>query len=472
MSSYFLSSDVFLPKAYSLDKNDKTKSANKNILTLTNVISSALRNHPLMKATEEQIEQAKGELLSAQGAFDPAVKAETNGYLIGDYSGSYQNFGIDLPLQTWGSRIGAGYRRGGGSFPIYDNFYETNNSGEIQAGVEVPLLQNRDIDKRRATIEQAVLEKVIATNNIEQRRIELQKVTTMLYWDWIAAKKKKDIYQEILKIAEIRNNQIQERVKSGDLPEFDLVDNQRAVLQRKTQVLSMESLIRKADFELSLVYRDDEGNPINVESMNTPQELNNDIKIEIRDVNLNISNALNDRPELKKILQQLKQNEIEQNLTKNQLLPKLDLQSVVSKDLGEGSSTRDEGEIKTGIKFEVPLFMRTQRGKLEKLESKERELTAIKTFTEQRVSTDVQDALVAIEIAEKKLKIAKEEVKYAKTLEQGESTRFDLGDSNLIFINIREQATADAKTREIDAIVDLNKALGSFEAALGKRISL
>jgi hypothetical protein len=56
----------------------------------------------------------------------------------------------------------------------------------------------------------------------------------------------------------------------------------------------------------------------------------------------------------------------------------------------------------------------------------------------------------------------------SQDLAKGELTRFNLGDSNLIFVNLREQNAADAEVREIEALQDYQKACVAFEAAVAR----
>jgi hypothetical protein len=69
--------------------------------------------------------------------------------------------------------------------------------------------------------------------------------------------------------------------------------------------------------------------------------------------------------------------------------------------------------------------------------------------------------------ARERVRLAIEENELALTLEKGERARFAHGDSNLIFVQLREQTTADAATRKIDALLDYWLAEASWEAAQG-----
>jgi outer membrane protein TolC len=74
----------------------------------------------------------------------------------------------------------------------------------------------------------------------------------------------------------------------------------------------------------------------------------------------------------------------------------------------------------------------------------------------------------ALDLAKSRVEIVAAEVKAAEDLARGELKRFELGDSNLIFVNLREQNAADAEVREIEALQDYQKAFVAFEATLAR----
>ena len=55
-------------------------------------------------------------------------------------------------------------------------------------------------------------------------------------------------------------------------------------------------------------------------------------------------------------------------------------------------------------------------------------------------------------------------------MEAAERRKFDLGDSNLLLVNLREQATADAATTEVDAHLNYFDAQADYRAALASDV--
>jgi hypothetical protein len=52
-------------------------------------------------------------------------------------------------------------------------------------------------------------------------------------------------------------------------------------------------------------------------------------------------------------------------------------------------------------------------------------------------------------------------------MEEGERTRYELGDSNLMFVNQRELASGDAAIMVADAYNSFHKSLADYRYALG-----
>lgn len=439
-----------------------------SILELDQVLDATMTHHPSLRGEMQERLAADADLLSARGAFDPMIKGEGLSYATGGYSGNYGGAYVEQPLELSGSRLFGGYRLGDGTFPTYDNIYETNSGGEAQFGVEVPLVRDGQVDRRRVNIGRSEAEQKIADARIEQRRIDLARAAALTYWDWTAARNKLEVFRRLLAVANERDKQIAERVKKGDLPEFDRVDNQRAVLQRQQQLLSAERQVRNSEFNLALFYRDDASQPRDISGFKSLPRIPVPLFLIESDPAVPLQEALSARPEFKSISGQREQNDLELRLARNQILPRLDLKVFAARDYGNGDARREDTELKGGLRIEIPLRTRTQEGRLDFFEAKQRKLEFTETFLKERIRADVQDVLNAVEIARKKVEVATLEVKASRELAEGELKRFNFGDSNLIFVNLREQNAADAEAREIEALQDYQKAFVAFEATLAR----
>jgi outer membrane protein TolC len=278
------------------------------------------------------------------------------------------------------------------------------------------------------------------------------------------------VLKDLLETAELRNSQIESYVEAGDKPRFDLVDNTRSVLKRRSDLIKAENEIQQTQFELSLFYRDESGEPILVEPSRAASDLAAPPKTTLRDsVQELVDRAVKARPELEALRLQLAQTRVDLKVAENQLLPDLGVNVEGSKDIGNGARKQlDQGELIVAFKLEVPLQMRKQKGKRDSLTAQLGELTRLKSYMEDKVATEVNKAVVKMEVARQRIQLAESELAAARELEEGERVRFSGGDSNLVFVNLREQTAAEAAITRITSLAEYQVAYANFKAALGE----
>jgi outer membrane protein TolC len=85
-----------------------------------------------------------------------------------------------------------------------------------------------------------------------------------------------------------------------------------------------------------------------------------------------------------------------------------------------------------------------------------------------RVGADIRDAYSALQAAFDRLQMVRGEVQVALKLEDAERSRFELGDSTLFLVNLRELATADAALREVNATADYHRFYADYVAAMAR----
>lgn len=427
-------------------------------------VVTSLSRHPLLQATEQGREQALAELRSAEGAFDTTVSFETSQFATGKYDGTVSKGEIVQPLVDQGAKIFAGYRNTSGEIPFYNDELLTGEGGELKAGIRLPLLRDRAIDPSRAKRVRASLERVFASVRIDERKIELTRASSITYWAWVANGERLRIARQLLDVARERGKQLKKRVQHGDLPGFDLDDNTRAVLQREAALLSAQRALQKSAIELSLFLRDEQGKPL----IPGPERLPTRMEPPQVRPESDEDRAIRRRPELKKLETELEANQVDLALSENQLLPALDISVAASQDAGAGGKVSNQAEMLLGLRVQFPLQNREASGKRLAAISKREQLKHTRRFLQEKAKNELMDASIAIRLALQKYETAKSEQSLAQSLQSGEQTRFQLGDSNLIFVNLREQTAAEASTRVIDALLEAQLASIEYEAAAAR----
>lgn len=228
-------------------------------LTLDDVLQSVDKHYPPLLAAVLEREIAAGGVEAALGKFDFRIGMRADTDQFGFYSNERLNTGFDQYLQTWGASLYGGWRVGRGEFATYDGKLQTRTDGEWRGGVKLPLFRDRKIDERRADLQRARLERTLADLSVDQQRVAITQLATRRYWDWVAAGRRYQVADALLKIALQRDAQLRESVDLGQVPPIEAVENRRAILQRRSQLVEQQRGLENAAIELSLFYRDASG---------------------------------------------------------------------------------------------------------------------------------------------------------------------------------------------------------------------
>ncbi len=442
-----------------------------SILLLPEVIDSIRQAYPLIVAALADKRSAQGELQAARGGFDPMLRLRGDISPIGAYPNGRFDVVLEQPTPLWGASAFAGYRVSVGDFPDYDGKLVTNQYGEIRAGVAVPLLRNGPIDRRRASVQRAESSLRVADASLGEARLSALRTGGGRYIEWVGAGLRRQIAQSLLDLAKTRDEALAVRVQRGDIPMIERADNQRALLQRQGLLVSAQRGIELAALELSLFLRDELGQPVVVRETRLPTLLpppdRNDFGVPER-VAVDQKFAQENRPELRRLAQQRRQLEIDRDLAKNQLWPSADLSASVSQDFGPPGYPRDKTVLDVSLNLDIPTLNRAARGRLAQAEAALQKFMAQQRLFADRISTEVADVHSQLGQAVRRVELAQREHDLAVQVEAAERSKFELGDSTLLQVNLREQATFDASLRRVEALVEYHRAKVAYDAILGR----
>ncbi len=423
------------------------------VLPLQSVVESALSRHP--KAIEIQAieEQAQGEQLSAAGAFDPILDFELKDDLQSYYLSHTALTSVKVPTQLWGLELQANYGLGRGTFPAYEADRLTSNSGALGFGFKLPILRNGSIDSRRFGLVRTRIGLDQARAAGDALRLELVREASATYFSWAAYQKKLAISEQILEIARSRDSQFKSRSRAGDLPRMALIDNARIILKRQQDVIKMRQDLREYELKLSLYWRDPERQP-KTPAGQLPETLDWKALSEADPVKLAQDRGLWDapkRPEPFTLGKEVEALQEEVALSRNRILPRLDLKVNAGRGLGPGPSSLIAQETKAAVEFEVPFFFREGRGKLSASQSKLIRTEAKLRLEQDRIGTEVAAVHSRFLNRREEWQLAQKEFELARQLEAIERRSFAEGHSNLIDVNIREETAAAAGVRVAEA---------------------
>ena len=437
-----------------------------NILHVNDVLANLEKAYPIVLVAENALSIAEYSILEAQGAFDAQWNVKTASNLTGYYRNNHVDTYVVKPTPLWGLEFFAGYRHGAGDFAVYDGKKDTLSGGEVRAGARVPVLRDRSIDKMRAELSKAQIDKKLALLNLEKLRIDVNRIAVQRYWRWLAAGLEYQVADGLLMIAQDRTLQIQQRVTLGDLPEIENTDNDRAIRNRESLTISARRKFEKASLDLALLLRRPDGSMIVPGIDNLPDEIPTPNLPSIL-INDEINTALRNRPELKEYVYKKDKTDLDKSIGENLLMPQIDLIIAGSQMLGEGSNPRTSPEFSANVVVQVPIERNLPNGLIGQAESRKRQLVFEEGFQRDKISIEVRDAWSAMKAAKETWLAQSAALILTRELETAERDRFDLGDSSMLFVNLREQQTAEAAVKEINARLYYHAAVADFNAARG-----
>lgn len=429
---------------------------------LSDVLASARQFSPLVLQAQSKLREREGQLLAAQGQFDPNISSEWGGRLSGFYSGKYAGATLNQPLTQWNGRLFAGYRVSDGSFPIYEDQRITSGLGEFRIGFALSLLRDRDIDSRRYQWQRSSLDQQIETEQLRQRQLSVQQQSYVAYARWLLAVQLEQAYEELLALAQRRQQAISRSVKAGEVAEIVLVENQQALLQRQALLLDVQRQREQAAQQLSLYLRDAQGQPRQPEWGTASQLLSDDQAWLSQDEQEMIARALQWRPDLRIAQLALEQTGLERQLARNQALPRLDLSAYSARDFGGGSDSLEGTDHIVQLKLDIPLRTRTAQGQSQAAQARGEALRYQIQWLEEQTVNDIRNALINVETTQRLSELANEELSLARQLLEAENRRFERGLSDFFLLNVRERSYAEAQLKGVQAALEHQLALAGL----------
>jgi outer membrane protein TolC len=436
-------------------------------LSLSEVLSSVQSQYPPYLAALIEQDIANGRVRQAAGAFDLNLNVGGSFNLAGYYDGNTGYALLEQPLPFWGGSVYGGYRLSSGFLPNY-NKDRTSVDGEGVLGFRIPLLRDGTIDRRRAALWQAQIDQELADPVILRQYLDFIRTASVSYYQWTASGQRLSLTEELLRIANDRDGAIAEQVKNGASAPIIRIDNQRLMVSRQIAVVQAKRRFEAATIELSLFLRTrDKAMPVLVDRARVPSTFGTLPKVHDAQVPADLARALNMRPELRRLDLLVKRTEIDRRLAKNNLLPNLDVGIEAGQFYGDGRpKDLERSEIEAKVELKVPLERNEAKGRMEVADATLSRLENDRQFARDRIMADVRDSFSALVAAHEALEMTRKNVELAGLLEEAENERLKQGATDLLALQIREQASFDARVLEVDAQAELFRAYANYRAAI------
>lgn len=437
-------------------------------LTLDELINAVDLYHPKLRGADAERRIASAKRLEKQGAFDPVFitgsdylryNAEFDSKLPRGKTASARiaDAGVEI-LTRSGIKVGGGARFNLGK--IKSPLSPTGDGGEYFLELKIPLFRDWGVNEKLAAERQAILGEPLAGAEFQATRLDLLQKAAVSYWDWVSAKQKLNVARNLLRLAEFRAEAVRDRVNAGDLPQIDVVEADTEVQRRLGGVVKADRDLQKASFKLSLFLWTPNGLPVLVpQEANAPDTIAPPVFLTNDDAEAGMRIALDRRPELQAITVNQSITQVDLDLARNQRRPAVDLSFSPGRDTGFGAIG---ATMKASLSFTLPLRQRTADGRISAATLKQQKLGLDLINERQRITTEVLDAVSAINTTVDRYRATLQEIQLSERLEQGERDKFALGDSTLFLVNQRERAAAEARMKLIEIQAEYEQALANF----------
>jgi len=437
--------------------------------TVDQLVSSISTQHPEALAAQSRTEQADGRRSVADAAFDLRVAQTTDIRSSGYYDGRVADQRMVQPLKAFNAEVFGAYRISDGSFPVYEQEYQTLDDGEVSLGVKVSLLQNRDTDPRRLELENSAWYYQEAASNqlLDVNKLVYRGVSTWL--DWYQSTLKRTVVAELLALTESRLEAIQQRVDSGDLASITLTEFRTTLLQRKVLLQEADRVEAQARDRLAyFMVQNDTDVQYAPGVLKVPPDIGWPYAITPSEGAAAWSEQINEHPGLRALKAKAQQLEIDQRLARNELLPELDLEMKVAQDFGSGPDSLDGTDSVVALSFEVPIGVRAAKARAAIAAAATREVDYQYQVASAQIYRDLEVSLTALRFNQKILATSRNQESLALQLLAQERIRFNEGESDQFILISREKSALEAQIKTIDATIDKLRNELLIHATLGK----
>ncbi|MCY2962654.1 MAG: TolC family protein [Planctomycetota bacterium] len=345
---------------------------------------------------------------------------------------------------------------------------QTNDAGEFKAGLSVPFSRNRTIDERRANVWKTTYGRQLVEFEIQAELIDFVQHASYAYWDWVAAGERYRIASTLLDLAAKRNDGIARQVELGDKDPPILQDNRRLIVSREAKKIEAGRKVQDGAAKLSLYYRDVSGKPL-LASPDALPEFPAPGPVVPEQVDADIQMAVERRPELRVLDLMHQQLEVDYAQAHNEFRPAIDGFLAGAQDMGLPTSKKQDKsqfELEAGLVVDVALQRRKSRGKMGAVQGKLAQVSAKRRITQDKIAVEMQQAYIALVAARDRVSRARESQQLADQMAAIERRKFELGDTDLLSVNLREQQAAEAADTLIDTLLEAFRAQADYRAAL------
>lgn len=496
--------------------------ADQRPLTLNEAITLALENNKDIEVTRKNVKIAEYDLIAARGVYQPRFSGQTyydrskvpnvsifstnqsttQGSIVGNagVTGYVPSFGTVLRGDFNNTRLTT-------NNPI--SILSPQNNANITFSLTQPLFRGRSFDQNRRTIEIAKRNLSLTDVQFRQRSIEIIASVQKAYWDLTYALRNLQVQRDGVKDAKDQLAHNRRLVDEGQLAPIDIVAAETQVANFEQAVYDALNVVTLAENNLKNMIAPSRTDGIWNESVTPVDPVALDTPLTT--LNEALTAALANRPELEINDAQKDINKLDQRLYREFKKPQIDLVASYSSAGIGGTQNPDFNPnfptpcvvnpnspecqqqqqnlaaltgnpysgifqnkyptYRVGVTFNLPLFGdKTAGAQLGRALVEGERLETQRQQIEQNIQVDVRNALQTLRTAEARLRAAAISRENSVRQYESEQRKLDSGQSDIYRVLERQTALTSARSAELRAQTELNKAISDLQRATGNSL--
>lgn len=496
--------------------------ARQRTLTLGQAIELTLVNNRDIEVTRKTAEMAEFDLRVARGFYQPRLTGQSfyerstvaNVSIFSNNPETTQssivgNAALQFFAPSQGTVFSGGFNNTRLSTDNPISILSPQYNSSLSFSVTQPLFRGRRFDQPRRIIEIARRNIELSDTQFRSRSIESVAAVQRTYWDLTFALRNLQVQRDGLRDAKAQLAHNRRLVDEGQLAPIDIVAGETQVANFEQTVYDALNLVNQAENGLKNLISPNRADQIWSEAI-MPVEA---VEVAVPNTTLGeaIQAAMDNRPELDINATQKAINAVDQRLFRDQKKPQIDLVASYSSSGIGGSQNPNFSPnfptpcgvdpaspacaqqqanlalltgnplsgifanrypvLRVGVSFNLPLFGdKTAEANLGRSLVEAERLETQREQIEQGIQLEVRNALQAIRTREAQLRSAAIARENSERQYASEQRKLDEGQSDVYKVLERQTALTVARSNELRARTELNKAVAELQRATGSTL--
>jgi outer membrane protein len=489
------------------------QSSNVLTMSLNDAIKKALQNNNDIEVSRDDVRFAETQLRGLYGVFDPLFtftpqvihnvapqpSVTAGGGVTGTTSTTIFNFSPSISRQ---------FSKGGGFYTAsFSNSRQSSSSltnrlisfysSNLALQFTQPLLRDREVDANRHAIRVQKKRLEQTDSDFRQRTIQIISQVQAAYWNLVFALRNQQNQLDSLEVSRQNMRNIEAEIAEGAKAPLDRAQVQTDIATREANLYIASQNVSVAENSLKQMMLRDPRAP-EWSAQLTPTD-SPSFDLSPVDLSAALDDAHKNRPELRRLDLQKEINTLDVKYFKNQTKPQIDLTGTVATTGlagqpcdaasplcspppatqigGYGKDLENLFKFKTynitaGVAISFPFHNRTAKENLAGARIQKEQLEASYRSQDQAIESDVRNAAQAVDTAQKRVVASRAARESAEQQLAGEQKLYEVGRSTTFLLLQRQQELTGARTNELQAQTDYNKALADLQRATGSTLRI